>query len=68
MASSDNDPPSVLTWQIAASDVDDAITVCQSADIRFEIEHNDTAPGWSYRRLILRASSGCRFVLEGPTE
>jgi hypothetical protein len=27
---------------------------CQSADISFELEHNEPAPGWTYRRLLIR--------------
>lgn len=32
------------------------------------MEQEDPAPGWRYRRLILRSPSGYRVVLEGPTE
>src|ERR1700742_4296111 len=53
-AASGNDPPSVLTWQIGISDIDEAIERCRAADIRFELEHNDPAPGWTYRRLLIR--------------
>jgi catechol 2,3-dioxygenase-like lactoylglutathione lyase family enzyme len=62
------DPPSVLTWQIGVSDVDAAVRVCQAAGLDFELEHNDPAPDWSYRRLILRSPNGYRVALEGPTE
>jgi hypothetical protein len=40
----------VLTWQIAVADVDVAMERCRAADVDFELEHNDPAPGWSYRR------------------
>ncbi len=63
-----NDPPSVLTWQIAVSDVDVAADLCRSAGLDFDTEQNDPAPGWSYRRLMLRSPSGYRVVLEGPSE
>jgi catechol 2,3-dioxygenase-like lactoylglutathione lyase family enzyme len=63
-----NDPPSVLTWQIAVSDVDAAAEVCKSAGLDFKMEQEDPAPGWRYRRLILRSPSGYRVVLEGPNE
>jgi hypothetical protein len=43
-----NDPPSVLTGQIGVSDIDLAIERCRSAGIRFELEHNEPAPGWAY--------------------
>jgi catechol 2,3-dioxygenase-like lactoylglutathione lyase family enzyme len=67
-APADNDPPSVLTWQIAVSDIDAAAEACRSAALEFETEHNNPAPGWSYRRLILRTPSGYRLVIEGPNE
>ena|ERR1700683_3077239 len=60
----ENDPPSVLTWQIVVSDIDRAIDVCRKAGIDFEVEQNDPAPGWSYRRLILQTPSGYRLALE----
>lgn len=63
-----NDPPSVLTWQIAVSDIDAAAAACRSAGLEFEAEHNNPAPGWSYRRLILRTPSGYRLAIEGPNE
>jgi hypothetical protein len=64
MATVENDPPSVLTWQIEVSDIDAAMDVCRNAGIEFEIEHNDPAPGWSYRRLLLHTPSGYRLALE----
>lgn len=67
-ASAQNDPPSVLTWQIAVTDVDVAMERCRAAGVDFELEHNDPAPGWSYRRLILRTPSGFRLALEGESE
>ncbi len=67
-ATQENDPPSVLTWQITVSDVDEAAERCRAAGVAFEMEHNDPAPGWSYRRLILRTPSGYRLVLEGENE
>ncbi len=63
-----NDPPSVLTWQLGVSDVDVAADLCRNAGLEFTTEHNDPAPGWSYRSLILRSPSGYRVVLEGPSE
>lgn len=63
-----NDPPSVLTWQLAVSDVDAAAAVCRAAGLEFTLEQEDPAPGWRYRRLILRSPSGYRVVLEGPSE
>src|SRR5580704_10501340 len=59
-ATSANDPPSVLTWQIEVTDIDAAMEVCRKAGIAFEIEQNDPAPGWSYRRLLLQTPSGYR--------
>ena len=67
-AATENDPPSVLTWQITVSDVDEAAERCRAAGLEFELEHNDPAPGWSYRRLILRTPSGYRLALEGENE
>lgn len=63
-----NDPPSVLTWQIRVTDIDSAIEQYQSAGIRFELERNNPAPGWTYRRLLIRTPSGYRLALEGPHE
>jgi catechol 2,3-dioxygenase-like lactoylglutathione lyase family enzyme len=67
-SSGDNDPPAVLTWQIAVRDIDAAMQLCQRAGVAFELEQNDPAPGWSYRRLILTTPSGYRLALEGPNE
>jgi catechol 2,3-dioxygenase-like lactoylglutathione lyase family enzyme len=67
-APADNDPPSVLTWQIAVTDIDQAMERCGSAGISFELEQNDPAPGWSYRRLLIQTPSGYRLALEGPKE
>jgi len=67
-ASVPNDPPSVLTWQIAVSDVDAAADRCREAGLEFELEQNAPAADWTYRRLLLRTPSGYRLALEGPTE
>jgi catechol 2,3-dioxygenase-like lactoylglutathione lyase family enzyme len=67
-ASAANDPPSVLTWQIGVTDIDIAIERCRAAGISFELEQNDPAPGWAYRRLLIRTPSGYRLALEGPNE
>ena len=67
-APADNDPPSVLTWQIAVTDIDRAMERCRSAGISFDLEQNDPAPGWSYRRLLVQTPSGYRLALEGPRE
>ena len=63
-----NDPPSVLTWQIAVSDIEEAANRCRRAGFEFSMEQEDPAPGWRYRRLILRSPSGYRVALEGPNE
>src|SRR5580692_3070245 len=67
-AAADNDPPSVLTWQIGVTDIESAIERCRSAGISFELEMNNPAPGWSYRRLLIRTPGGYRLALEGPNE
>jgi catechol 2,3-dioxygenase-like lactoylglutathione lyase family enzyme len=67
-AAADNDPPGVLTWQIGVSDIDAAIQRCRSAGISFDLEDNNPAPGWTYRRLLIRTPSGYRLALEGPNE
>jgi catechol 2,3-dioxygenase-like lactoylglutathione lyase family enzyme len=67
-STADNDPPSVLTWQIAVSDVDAAAARCRAVGLEFELEHNNPAPGWTYRRLLLRTPSGYRLALEGESE
>ncbi len=64
----DSDPATVLTWQLGVSDVDRAADVCRAAGLEFEIERNEPAPGWTYRRILLRTPSGFRLALEGPTE
>jgi catechol 2,3-dioxygenase-like lactoylglutathione lyase family enzyme len=63
-----NDPPTVLTWQIRVTDIEAAAERCRSAGISFELEHNNPAPGWTYRRLLIRTPSGYRLALEGPNE
>jgi len=67
-ATADNDPPSVLTWQIGVADIDAAMKRCDSVGIAFELEHNNPGPGWTYRRLLIRTPSGYRLALEGPNE
>jgi hypothetical protein len=67
-APADNDPPSVLTWQIGVTDIDAAIERCRPAGISFELEHNDPGPGWTYRRLLIRTPVGYRLALEGRNE
>jgi hypothetical protein len=44
-AAADNDPPSVLTWQITVKDIDQAMERCRGAGISFDLEQNDPAPG-----------------------
>ncbi len=66
-AAADNDPPSVLTWQIGVADIDAAIQRCRSAGISFELERNNPGPEWTYR-LLIRTPSGYRLALEGPNE
>ena len=67
-ATESNDPPSVLTWQLGVHNVDAAADTCRDAGIAFSVEENNPAPGWRYRRLILRSPSGYRVALEGPNE
>jgi catechol 2,3-dioxygenase-like lactoylglutathione lyase family enzyme len=62
------DPPTVLTFQIGVTDVDAAMARCAEVELEYELEHNDPAPGWSYRRLLLRSPSGYRVALEGLRE
>lgn len=63
-----NDPPSVVTWQFGVSDIDAAAARCREVGVEFELERNDPAPGWSYRRLLMNSPSGYRVALEGPNE
>jgi catechol 2,3-dioxygenase-like lactoylglutathione lyase family enzyme len=67
-ASGDNDPPSVLTWQIAVSDIDAAADRCRAAGLQYELEVNEPTPTWKYRRLLLQTPSGYRLALEGDPE
>jgi hypothetical protein len=68
VAPADNDPPTVLTWQISVTGIDQAAQRCRGAGISYELEQNNPAPGWAYRRLIIRTPSGYRLALEGPNE
>jgi hypothetical protein len=63
-APSDNDPPSVLTWQIVVSDIDEAERLCRESGLDFEVEENNPSPDWSYRRILLTTPSGYRLALE----
>ncbi|WP_406051587.1 VOC family protein [Kribbella sp. NBC_00889] len=67
-ASSDNDPPSVLSWQIGVSDIDAAADRCTAAGLQYELEVNEPTPTWKYRRLLLQTPSGYRLALEGESE
>lgn len=67
-ATQPNDPPSVITWQIAVADVDAAAEICTHAGLAFTMEHEEPAAEWRYRRLILQSPSGYRVALEGPNE
>jgi hypothetical protein len=58
----------VLTWQIGVTDIDAAMERCRSAGISFNLERNNPAAGWTYRRLLIRTPSGYRLALEGPNE
>ena len=58
----------LLKPAVLAPDIDSAIQRCRSADISFDLEHNNPAPGWTYRRLLIRTPSGYRLALEGPNE
>ncbi len=62
------DPPTVLTFQIGVNDIEAALARCAEAQLSYELEHNDPAPGWSFRRLLLRSPNGYRVALEGPRE
>jgi len=67
-APADNDPPSVLTWQLGVSDIDAAADRSRTTGLDFETQQNNPATGWRYRRLILLSPSGYRVALEGPNE
>lgn len=67
-APADIDPPSVLSWQIGVTDIDSVIERCRWAGISYEPELNNPAPGWTYRRLLIRTPGGYGFALEGPRE
>lgn len=64
----ENDPPAVLTWQIAVKDIGEAIERCSAAGVEFEIEQNDPALGWRYPRLLIETPSDYRLALEGRNE
>ncbi|WP_157181557.1 VOC family protein [Actinopolymorpha alba] len=67
-AHTDNDPPSVLTWQIGVSDIDAAIAVCDDHGLDYTVDVQTPRHDWVYRRLLLTSPSGYRVALEGPTE
>ena len=67
-ATSANDPPSVLTWQLGVADVDAAIEVCDAAGLEYVLDVQRPREDWTYRRLLLTSPSGYRVALEGPTE
>ena len=58
-AAADNDPPSVLTWQIGVTDIDAAMERCRSAGIGFELEHNTPVLGGP--------TGGCSSVPQAAT-
>ena len=62
------DPTILHDIQIGVTDIAGAIERCQAAGISFELEENNPAPGWSYRRLVIRTPGGYRLALEGPNE
>lgn len=62
------DPASVLTWQIGVSSIDEAMSMCERAGLAYEVEQEDPAPGWRYRRLLLLTPNGYRLALEGSRE
>jgi hypothetical protein len=53
----DNDPPSVLTWQISVADIDVAIAVCESCGLDYVLDVQRPRPDWMYRRLLLSSLS-----------
>jgi catechol 2,3-dioxygenase-like lactoylglutathione lyase family enzyme len=67
-ASSKIDPPSVLTWQIVVSDIDAVEARCRALGLDYEVEENNPAPDWSYRRILLVTPSGYRLALEDDAD
>lgn len=67
-ADADNDPPSVLTWQIGVADIDAAIAVCDDHGLDYTVDVQTPGDDWVYRRLLLTSPNGYRVALEGPTE
>jgi hypothetical protein len=67
-ALTDNDPPSVLTWQIGVADIDVAIEVCDDHHLDYVLDVQRPRHDWMYRRLLLTSPNGYRVALEGPTE
>lgn len=67
-ALADNDPPSVLTWQIGVADIDVAIEVCDDHHLDYVLDVQRPRHDWMYRRLLLTSPNGYRVALEGPTE
>lgn len=64
----DNDPPSVLTWQIGVADIDVAIAVCDDHSLDYDLDVQRPRYDCVYRRLLLTSPNGYRVALEGPTE
>ena len=67
-AITDNDPPSVLTWQIGVADIDVAIGVCDDHHLDYVVDVQRPRDDWAYRRLLLTSPNGYRVALERPTE
>ena len=63
-----NQPGTLELLQVADVAAAAAAEVCKTAGLEFTTEQEDPAPGWRYRRLILRSPSGYRVALEGPNE
>ena len=53
-----------LTWQLAISDVDAAITACQRAGLRFEVTVEQPREDWTYRIVKVRSPNGMEVLLE----
>lgn len=53
-----------LTWQLAVSDVDAAITACERSGMQFEVIVERPREDWTYRIIKVQSPNGMEVLLE----
>ncbi|MGH3258320.1 MAG: VOC family protein [Streptosporangiaceae bacterium] len=56
-----------LTWQLAISDADAAITACEQAGFTFEVIIERPRENWTYRVIKVQSPNGIEVLLEEQT-